>query len=67
MNDNIPTPAASDQQQREALEQSEKKATERQPDSFKDEATADKVVGIGLDITDEPIKGIDAPQRTSGR
>jgi hypothetical protein len=66
MNDNT-TPAASDKQQREALEQAEKKATEQQPDSFKDEATADKVVEIGPDVTADPIKGIDPEQRRGRR
>ena len=54
--------------QREALEQSEKRATEQQPESFKDKETGEKLVEIGPDVTDEPIKGIDAPDRRgSGR
>ena len=65
----LPTeqPSAQDDDQREALEQSEKKATEQQPDNFKDIATNEKVVEIGPDMTDAPIHGIDAPQRLSGR
>jgi hypothetical protein len=36
--------------------------------SFKDKATSEKVVGIGPDVTDAPIKGIDPPERpSSGR
>ena len=57
-----------DDRQREALERSEKKATEQQPESFKDKATEEKVVEIGPDMTDAPIKGIDSPERPgSGR
>jgi hypothetical protein len=53
--------------QREALRRSEKKATEKQPDNFKDESTADKTVEIGPDMSDEPIKGIDPPQHRKSR
>jgi hypothetical protein len=61
-------PSMQDDRQREALEQSEKKATEQQPESFKDKATNEKVVEIGPDVTDAPIKGIDPPERpSSGR
>jgi len=65
----LPTeqPGAQDDDQREALEQSEKKATEHQPDNFKDKATYEKVVEIGPDMTDAPIHGIDAPERPSSR
>ena len=44
---------------RAALEQSEKKAAEKQPENFKDKASEEKLVEIGPDLTDEPIKGID--------
>jgi hypothetical protein len=50
--------------QRRALEQAEKKAAEQQPGSFKEQATGEKVVEIGPDITAEPIKGIDSPEPT---
>lgn len=54
--------------QRKALEKSEKQATEQQPENFKDEATAEKLVEVGPDMAEEPIKGIDAPERPgSGR
>ncbi len=56
-------PNVQDDGQRDALEQSEKKATEKQPESFKDKATGEKVVEIGPDVTDAPIKGIDPPER----
>ena len=46
-------------QQRRQLEDSEKKAAAQQPENFKDDETADKVVEIGPEMTDEPIKGID--------
>jgi len=45
--------------QRKALEQAEKKAAEGQPGSYKDKATAEKVVEIGPDVTNAPIEGID--------
>lgn len=67
MTDNTNTPAGSGKQQREALAQAEKKAAEQQPESFKDEATADKVVEVGPDITDQPIKGIDPSPPPGGR
>ena len=51
--------------QREALEQSEKKAAEQQPENFKDQETEEKVVEIGPDVTDAPIKGIDPPEKGS--
>jgi hypothetical protein len=54
------TPAdVTDQAQRAALEKSEKQAAEKHPDNFKDEATDDKIVEIGPDLTEAPIKGID--------
>lgn len=54
------TPAdVTDPAQRAALEKSEKKAAEKHPDNFKDEATDDKIVEIAPDLTEEPIKGID--------
>jgi hypothetical protein len=56
-------PSVPDDGQREALEQAEKKAAERQPESYKEKATGEKVVEIGPDVTDAPIKGIDPQQR----
>src|SRR5437773_2743453 len=61
-------PGAQDDDQRKALEESEKKATEDEPENFKDKATDEKVVEVGPDMTKDPIKGIDAPERpASGR
>ena len=53
--------------QREALKQSEKKATEQQPETFKDKSTDEKVVEIGPDVTDAPIKGIDPSKKQPAR
>ena len=51
----------SPQPQREALNQSEKKANEKQPGSYKEEETADKVVEIPPSGPDErPIRGLDS-------
>jgi len=57
----IPTPRAKDQ--REALKRSEKNATTTEPQNFRDEATADKVVEIPSDKEDTPIQGIDPDDR----
>ena len=54
-----PPPAVDADEQRNALEQSEKKAAENQPGSFKKRATEEKVVEVGPDLSDDPIKGID--------
>lgn len=57
-----PTPestSSTDEAQRAALERSEKKAAEPQPQNFKDKATDEKIVEIGPDVSDAPIKGID--------
>lgn len=59
MSNSNPQPAVHANEQREALEKSEKKAAEKQPGSFKEKATEEKVVEIGPDLTDDPIKGID--------
>ena len=46
--------------QREALNESEKKAAEKQPGSYKEAATQEKVVGIPPTGPDEkPIRGLD--------
>ena len=47
-------------EQREALMESERKASERQPENFKDEAVTDKKVEIGPITKDgSAIKGLD--------
>jgi len=56
-------PRVSDEAQRAALEKSEKKAARKHPKNFKDEATDEKIVEIGPELTDEPIKGIDPDSR----
>lgn len=63
------TPTASpakDDGQRQALERSEKKAAEPQPENYKDKETEEKLVEIGPDVTADPIKGID-PEPKSPR
>ena len=51
----------SPKQQREALNESEKKAAEKQPDSYKEKETEDKVVEIPPTGPDErPIRGLDS-------
>jgi hypothetical protein len=49
--------------QRRELEDSEKRAAAQQPGSFKEDETADKVVEVGPEMTDAPIKGIDPEQQ----
>ena len=52
-----PSPSA----QREALNESQKKANEKQPGSYKEEETDDKVVEIPPTGPDErPIRGLDS-------
>jgi hypothetical protein len=53
--------------QREALERSEKKAAQQQPGSFKEKATEEKLVEIGADLTDSPIRGIDPAEDATRR
>jgi hypothetical protein len=55
---NPATGGASDNQ-RDALEDSEKEAASDQPGSFKDKATAEKIVEVGPDMTESPIRGLD--------
>lgn len=48
-------------EQREALNESEKKASETQPGSYREEATAEKVVEIPPAGPDKkPIRGLDS-------
>ena len=54
-----PRPQGDDQ--RKALEESEKQANRNQPENYKEEETAEKIVEIGRDLEDDPIKGIDPP------
>ena len=59
--------ALQDDGQREALERSEKKAAEPQPENYKEKETEEKLVKIGPDVTDDPIKGIDPEQKSRGK
>lgn len=61
--DTKPTP--DDTQERKALEESEKKASEKQPGSFKEEAETEKIVEVlPLDQGVAPIKGLDPKEQT---
>ena len=55
-------PASQQQEQREALEISEKNANRKQPENYQETATEDKIVEIGPDLDKDPIKGLDAPE-----
>jgi hypothetical protein len=59
----VPSGAPEGKDQRDRLEESFEKATEQEPSNFRDEATEDKVVEIPADKTNDPIRGIDAPER----
>ena len=50
------------QDQRKALEESEKNANRKQPENYQEAATDDKIVEIGPDLQDDPIKGLDTPR-----
>ncbi len=55
------SPSPSPSAQREALNESEKKASEKQPGSYKEEETAEKVVEIPAAGPDKkPIRGLDS-------
>ena len=56
------TPGQRTQDQREALKQSAKSATTSEPQNFRDQANADKVVEIPPD-KQSPIQGIDPDDR----
>ncbi len=59
-------PGTPGQDQRKALEESEKNAKRTQPESYQEAATDDKTVEIGPDLENDPIKGIDAPEEKEG-
>ena len=53
---------------RGALQESEKKAAEQQPDSFNEKALTDKIVEIApVDATDTPIRGLDPKPAPSSK
>ena len=52
--------------QRKALQRSEKKAAEPQPENYKEKETDEKRVEIGPDLTADPIKGIDPEEKKRG-
>ena len=61
----LPTPSTDldvnveTKESRDALVQSEKKAAQPQPENFKDKANEEKLVEVGADLNDHPIRGID--------
>jgi len=57
-------PGPQGEDQRKALEESEKKANRNQPENYKEDETDEKIVEIGKDLEDDPIKGIDPPAST---
>jgi hypothetical protein len=57
------TPGQRTDDQREALMQSAKNATISEPQNFRDEANADKVVEIPPDKQNTPIQGMDPDDR----
>jgi len=59
MNQPTTQPDVNSEAQRAALEKSEKKAARKHPENFKNQATDEKIVEIGPDLTEAPIKGID--------
>lgn len=52
-------PGSDREDQREALEQSEKKANEKQPRNWKEDAVTDKQVEIKPETGPAPIQGLD--------
>ncbi len=60
-----PQKQGQDQDQRKALEESERNANRKQPENFQESATEEKVVEIGTDLEKDPIKGLDAPEEGS--
>lgn len=62
MNPKSQHPASPPEDQRKDLEKSEKNANRKQPENYQEAATDDKIVEIGPDLEDDPIRGIDTPQ-----
>lgn len=63
-----PHPLRTTEDQRKALEESEKNASREHPQTFKEEATDEKIIEIGPDLEEDPIKGIDPDESgKSGR
>lgn len=63
MNQPTTPPDVTDKTERAALEKSEKTAAEKHPGNFKDEASDQKIVEVGPDLTEAPIKGINPDAR----
>lgn len=67
MNPTPQKPGTQTEDQRKALEESEKNAKRKQPENYQESATDDKIVEIGPDLEDDPIKGLDAPENDKRR
>ena len=59
MDSNTKVPSTPTEVQRDAVKRTMEEATRDQPGEFKDESNEKKIVQIGSDVTDAPIKGID--------
>ena len=59
-------PGPHNEDQRKALEESEKEAKRKQPENYKEKETDEKIVEIGPDLQNDPIKGIDPPEGSKG-
>jgi hypothetical protein len=62
-----PENPGTDEQQRKQLDRSFERATEQQPQDYRNKASEKKQVEIGADKTADPIKGLDAPETPDGR
>ena len=60
-------PGAEKDPQREQLDRSFERATEQEPQEYRNKSSGKKQVEIGSDKTDEPIKGMDAPETPGER
>ena len=62
-----PEKPGADEEQRKQVDQTFERATEQQPQEYRNKASEKKQVEIGGDKTADPIKGLDAPESPSGR
>ena len=66
MSNQSKTPGA-DEQQRKQVDRTFERATQQQPQEYRNKSSEKKQVEIGADKTADPIKGLDAPDTPSGR
>ena len=62
-----PEKPEADEQQRKQVDRTFERATQQQPQEYRNKASEKKQVEIGADKTADPIKGLDAPETPSGR